>query len=68
MKKVEHTWLQDPDIASAIKGEAVVGGQRYLYILDPQAQETLQRILVEMKKMNVQLAMMTGEELTDDDV
>lgn len=67
-RTIEHYWAQDPELPSAVKGSAVVGGQQYLYIADPQAQALLTEILGELKKMNLYLSMLTEEELTENDI
>lgn len=67
-REITHYWQPDPDIASAVKGEGQVGGQQYLYVADPQARALLGEILLELKKINVQLATMTEDELTDKDI
>ncbi len=41
------------------------GGQRVVWVMDQEARETLKLILLELRKMNVHLAVITGERVDE---
>lgn len=65
---IEHYWQPDPDLASAVKGETQVGGAGYLRTMDLRAIDVLAAILVELRKMNIHLSVLSGQEVKDHDI
>ena len=45
---------------------AVAGGQKYIFVSD--IAKVFNEILVELKLMNAQLSLLTGEHITDDEL
>jgi len=67
-RTIEHYWQPNPDVASAVKGDTTVGDVRYVMVRDPVTSDLLRAVLVELRKLNIQLALQTGEEVKDTDI
>lgn len=60
---IEPDWQSDPAIAQTVEGE---NGR--LVTADLSAIDLLRLILIELRKMNVQLSILTDEEVKDIDI
>jgi hypothetical protein len=67
-KTIEHYWAQDPDIASAVKGDTERGGLGTLRTMDLAVMDLLGLILLELRKMNMHLSALSGQEILNDDI
>ena len=63
IETVEHTWIQDPDIASAVKAGEDYGGGKVVFTHDAQTLAVMQDILAELKKIEFHLMTMTDANL-----
>ena len=60
-------WMRDPDTAYAVKGEEYAGLTQ-VRTMDLKSIGLLKEILVELRRMNVQLSLLTNQEVSDHDI
>jgi hypothetical protein len=56
---------QMSDVAAAVREP---GGQEEVRVSDSRQQQVLSQILIQLKKANVHLSILTGAEITDEEV
>jgi hypothetical protein len=61
--EITPSWQNDPDIAQTVEGQ---NGQ--LVTADLSVTDLLRLVVIELRRLNVQLSMLTNEEVKDHDI
>lgn len=61
--EITPSWRNDPAIAQTVEG-----GEGQLVTADLSVNDLLRLVVIELRKINVQLSMLTNEEVKDHDI